>query len=118
MVSQMLGFLKALTFPVTGPFIGTRWIAGVLLEEAERQLYDADGIRQQMAEVERQFQMRQIDGETFERRQEELLARLLEARDYYRRKNGEVADVALPAPPTARRSTGGPPTRKRRTRHG
>src|SRR3954471_1669175 len=87
----MFGLLKLLSFPVTGPFIGTRWIAGVLLEEAERQLYDETAIRRQMAEVERQFQLRQIDAATFETRQDTLLSRLMEARAYHRRKNGEPA---------------------------
>src|SRR4051812_24780918 len=97
----MFGLLKVLSFPITGPFIGTRWIAGVLLEEAERQLYDEAGIRRQMAEVERQFQLRQIDDATFEARQEALLARLIEARAYHRRKNGEPgAPVTRAAPPT------------------
>lgn len=82
----MLGLLKLLTLPVSGPLVGTKWIAGVLLEEAERQLYDESVIRQQMAEVERQYQMREIDGDTFERLQEDLLGRLIEAREYHRRK--------------------------------
>jgi cytochrome c-type biogenesis protein CcmI len=77
-----MGLFKLLTFPISGPLA----IARVLRDEAERQLYDENAIRQQMAEVERQFQGGEIDGEEFERREEELLERLLEARDYHRAK--------------------------------
>ena len=84
-----MGLFKLLTLPVSGPLGGAKWIANVLLEEAERQLYDEDSIRQEMAEAERQYQTGEIDGDTFERRQEELMERLLEARDYHRRKQAE-----------------------------
>ena len=110
----MLDLLKLLTFPISGPFIGTKWIAGVLLEEAERQLYDEAGIRQRMADVERQFQLGEIDAGTFERRQEDLLQRLLDARDYHRRKQAEAAG-ALPDPSAVAAETGGG---RRGRRHG
>ena len=74
--------LKLLAFPITGPM----WIAGVVLEEAERQLYDQEAIRRQIADLERAYQIGQIDGDTFERQEQLLLQRLLEARDYRRRK--------------------------------
>ena len=78
-----MGLLKLLAFPVSGPLA----VAQVLLDEAERQLYDEDAIRRQLAEVEQQFAGGEISDEEFERREEELLERLLEAREYHRRKN-------------------------------
>jgi hypothetical protein len=77
-----MGLLKLLTFPISGPLA----VAQVLLDEAERQLYDEAAMRREMAEVERQFQDGVIDGEEFEQREEALLERLLEARDYHRAK--------------------------------
>jgi len=120
----MFGLLKVLSLPLTGPFIGTQWIAGVLLEEAERQLYDEAGIHRQMAEVERQFQLRQIDATTFERQQETLLSRLMEARAYHRRKNGQsdtrpaAQARRLPHANARVRADGPAQIPKRRMRHG
>jgi len=47
----MLGLFKLLTLPVSGPLLGSRWIAGVLRDEAERQLYDVGDIQRRMAEL-------------------------------------------------------------------
>ena len=78
-----MGLLKLLAFPVSGPLA----VAQVLLDEAERQLYDEDAIRRQLAEVEQQFTAGEIGDEEFERREEELLERLLEAREYRKAKD-------------------------------
>ena len=80
-----MGLFKLLTFPISGPMA----LAQVLRDEAERQLYDEAELRRQMAEVERQFQAGEIDGEEFEQREEALLERLLEAREYHRAKAEE-----------------------------
>jgi gas vesicle protein GvpG len=80
-----MGLLKLLTFPISGPLA----VAQVLLDEAERQLYDEDTIRREMVEVERQLQDGEIDGAEFEQREEALLERLLEAREYHRAKAEE-----------------------------
>jgi hypothetical protein len=115
----MFGLLKVLAFPVTAPLVGTQWLAGVLLDEAERQLYDVGAIREQMAAVEREFQTGQIDGDTFERRQEALFQRLLDAREYLRRKQAEAEGVLEQASPDraaggGRRKTSRRPARRRR----
>lgn len=78
-----VGLLKLLTFPVSGPASAGRWVLQTLLDEAERRYYDTDDIRQKLLTVEQQFMAGQIDEQTFERTEEELLARLLEARDYH-----------------------------------
>ena len=72
---------KLLTFPLS--------IAQVLLNEAERQMYDEAAIRRQMAEAEEQFRAGEIDGDEFEERETALLERLLEAREYHRAKAEE-----------------------------
>ena len=74
--------LKLLTFPISGPL----WVAGVVLEEAERRLYDEEAIRGEMAELARAFEAGEIDGDAFERQEEALLQRLMDARKYRRRK--------------------------------
>jgi cytochrome c-type biogenesis protein CcmI len=81
-----MGLFKLLTFPVSGPVIGARWIMQTLLDEAERQYYDPAAIRQQMADLESEYRAGRIDEDEFDRREEELLERLLEARAFLRRK--------------------------------
>ena len=44
-----MGLLKLLAFPITVPL----WAAKVVLDQAERTLYDLGAIRQEMAEVDR-----------------------------------------------------------------
>lgn len=74
--------LKLLTFPISGPM----WVAQVVLDEAERQYYDEAAIHRQMAELEDSFNAGDIDRDTFERREEALLQRLIDARAYHRRQ--------------------------------
>jgi cytochrome c-type biogenesis protein CcmH/NrfG len=81
-----MGLLKLLTFPVSGPVAGMKWTLTTLLSEAERRYYDLSAIRQEMAELERQFTAGQIDEETFDAREEALFERLLEAREYHAQK--------------------------------
>jgi hypothetical protein len=79
---RAMGLFKLLTFPVSLPVSGGRWVLQTLLTEAERRYYDEAAIRQEMAELERQLVAGEVDDETFDRREEELLKRLLKAREY------------------------------------
>lgn len=87
-----MGLLKLLTFPVSGPLIGTKWALKTLVSEAERRYYDEAAIRQEMAELERRLIAGQIDDATFDRQEEALLNRLLDAREYHQRKAAEQAE--------------------------
>ena len=78
-----MGLLKLLTFPVSGPVMGGRWVLQTLLDEAQRRYYDLDDIREQLAAAERQFMNGEIEEQTFERTEEALLQRLMEARDFH-----------------------------------
>jgi hypothetical protein len=80
-----MGLLKLLAFPLTGPL----WVAQVIQEEAERQLYDEDAIRGQIAELQQRHQAGEIDDDILERQEEALFERLLDARAYHRRKRLE-----------------------------
>lgn len=75
-----MGLFKLLTFPVSGPMSGTRWVLQTVLNEAERAYYDPTAIRQQMADLEAKHHAGLISDEELERREEALLERLLEAR--------------------------------------
>ena len=83
-----MGLFKLLTFPVSGPVTGTRWVLETVLKEAERRHYDPAAIRKQMADLEAQHRTGRISDADFDRREEALLERLLEARDYHQTKRG------------------------------
>ena len=83
-----MGLFKLLTFPVSGPVTGTRWVLETVLKEAERRHYDPAAIRQQMADLEAQHRTGRISDTEFDRREEALLERLLEAREYHQNKRG------------------------------
>ena len=78
-----MGLFKLLTFPISGPVVGGKWVLQTVLDQAERQHYDVAAIRQQMAELETQYQSGLVSDEEFDRREEALLERLLEAREYH-----------------------------------
>jgi hypothetical protein len=75
-----MGLFKLLTFPVSGPVTGTRWVLQTLLDEAERAYYDPAAIRQQMADLEAKHAAGLISEEELDRLEEALLERLMEAR--------------------------------------
>ena len=80
-----MGLLTVLTFPVSLPLLGGKWVLQTLLDEAERRYYDPAAIRDEMAEAERRHQAGEVDDETFEQWEESLLRRMLEARHYTQR---------------------------------
>ena len=77
-----MGLLKLLTFPLSGPL----WVAKVVHDQAERQMYDVGEIHRQMAELERQHRAGEVDDGMYESQQEALFERLLDAREYHRRQ--------------------------------
>ena len=88
-----MGLFTLVTFPVSGPVLGMKWVLQTLLDQAERQYYDENAIRREMAELEARLREGQISDQEFDRREEALFERLLEAREYRRRKQAE-ADAA------------------------
>ena len=92
-----MGLFKLLTLPVSGPVSGTTWVLQTLLDQAERQYYDVGSIRQQMADLEAQLRAGQIGDDEFDQKEEALLERLLEARDYHQRKAAEAQEANVNA---------------------
>ena len=84
-----MGLLKLLTFPVSVPAAGGKWILQTILDQAERQHYDVAAIQTQMAELAEQYQAGVVSDSEFDAREEALLHRLLEAREYHERKAAE-----------------------------
>jgi hypothetical protein len=75
---------KILAFPLSAPIDSVLWLAGQLAEQAERELYSPERIRQQLAELELQLDLGQISEEAYEAAEEELLDRLRQMRERQR----------------------------------
>ena len=68
------------TAPLLGPIKGVLWIVQTLAEHAERELYDEDNIRKDLAALEQRYDLGSITAEEFESAETELLERLNQAR--------------------------------------
>lgn len=86
-----MGLFNLLTFPVSGPVQGAKWVLQTLQNEAERQYYDEATIRKEMEALEARLRAGQINDAEFDRREEALFERLLAAREYRRRKQAQAA---------------------------
>ena len=76
-----MGLLTALVTLPLAPVRGTIWIAGVLLDEAERQMRDPAFVEQQLLEAEDAFERGELTDEEFAEIEDELLGRLLSGGD-------------------------------------
>ncbi|QES09860.1 gas vesicle protein [Streptomyces venezuelae] len=66
-----------LTLPVA-PVRGVAWVTQRVLDEAEEQYYDPAPVWRELRELEGRLVRGEIDEETFEHREDELLDRLAE----------------------------------------
>ncbi|WP_329303286.1 gas vesicle protein GvpG [Streptomyces sp. NBC_00659] len=76
-------FTQLVTLPLA-PVRGVAWVMDRVLEAAEDEYYDPAPIRLQLAELERQLNAGEIDEETFDRIEDQLLDRLEEIRIHER----------------------------------
>jgi hypothetical protein len=78
-----MGWLsRLLTFPVTVPVDAALWTARKLAERAEETFYDDAPVRAALMELEMKLDLGEIDEESFEQQETELLQRLKEIREY------------------------------------
>ncbi|MEE4419776.1 gas vesicle protein GvpG [Streptomyces bugieae] len=82
---NLLGEIAAL--PVA-PVRGVLWVLQRVVEAAENEYYDPAPVEQELAALERQLLAGEIDEETFDRREDELLDRLEEIRAHLRGTGG------------------------------
>ena len=71
--------------PLLGPIQGLLWLAHTIAEQANAELYDEDGIRGELTELELALDLKQIDAAEYEAREEVLLRRWKDIREA---KNG------------------------------
>jgi len=78
-----MGWLsKVLTFPVSLPVDAALWTARKLAERAEEVYYDEAPVRAALMELEMKLDLGEIDEESFEQEETQLLQRLKEIREY------------------------------------
>lgn len=68
-----MGLLKGLLLLPLAPVQGVSWVADVILDAAERELYDPAVIHARLAVLNRAFDEGEIDVERFESEEERLL---------------------------------------------
>ena len=68
-----MGLIKGLLLLPLAPVQGVSWVADVILDAAERELYDPAVVHARLASLNRAFDDGEIDAETFEREEERLL---------------------------------------------
>jgi hypothetical protein len=86
-----MGLLTGLLTLPLAPVRGTMWIAERLAEEAERRLDEEPAVRRELEELQTAYELGEVDAATFERREDELLRRLIEIRTA-----AEAADDEVP----------------------
>jgi hypothetical protein len=74
--------LQLLTAPVSLPLAGFRFILGQIADLAEKELYDEDRIREDLLLLQLRLEEGEIDEETYQREEAEVLQRLRVARAY------------------------------------
>ncbi|MBJ7903071.1 gas vesicle protein GvpG [Streptomyces sp. NPDC003656] len=80
-------FTQIVTLPLA-PVRGVGWVMERVLEAAENEYYDPAPVKRELAELERRLVAGEIDEETFDRREDELLDRLEEIRAH--RQGGQT----------------------------
>ncbi|MEW2316630.1 gas vesicle protein GvpG [Streptomyces bauhiniae] len=74
-------FTQILTLPLA-PVRGVGWVMERVLEAAEDEYYDPAPVQAELAALEKRLLAGEIDEETFDRREDELLDRLEEIRNF------------------------------------
>ncbi|MFG2989495.1 gas vesicle protein GvpG [Streptomyces sp. NPDC048257] len=71
-----MGLLKEVLLLPAAPLRGTAWVLRQVVSEAERQYYDPAVVQRELAQLVAAFEAGEMDESEFDRREDELLARL------------------------------------------
>ncbi|URM92446.1 gas vesicle protein GvpG [Streptomyces sp. MRC013] len=76
-----MGLLGEILLLPAAPLRGTAWVLRRVVEEAERQYYDPAAVRRELARLTERLEAGEIDEETFDRLEDQLLDRLEKGAD-------------------------------------
>ncbi|MEU9146698.1 gas vesicle protein GvpG [Streptomyces sp. NPDC048349] len=71
-----MGLLKEVLLLPAAPVRGTAWVLRQVVAEAERQYYDPAVVQRELTQLVAAFEAGDMDESEFDRREDELLARL------------------------------------------
>ena len=77
-----MGLISGLLTLPLAPVRGVAWVGEQVALEAERELNDETRTRRELAALEMEFDMGRIDEREFEEREDALLERLAQAREF------------------------------------
>ena len=75
-----MGLISGIFTAPLAPIKGVAWIAEQVHDQAMRELYDPDAIQRALDQVQLDREMGVIDDDEADRREDELLERLIEAK--------------------------------------
>ncbi|MFD9214980.1 gas vesicle protein GvpG [Streptomyces sp. NPDC059544] len=78
-----MGLLTQIVTLPLAPVRGVVWVMDRVLEAAENEYYDPEPVQRELAELEARLLSGEIDEETFDRREDELLEQLEEIRAFW-----------------------------------
>ncbi|MEU2160034.1 gas vesicle protein GvpG [Streptomyces chengbuensis] len=78
-----MGLLTQIVTLPLAPVRGAVWVMDRVLEAAENEYYDPEPVQRELAELEARLLSGEIDEETFDRREDELLEQLEEIRAFW-----------------------------------
>ncbi|MCX5384613.1 gas vesicle protein GvpG [Streptomyces sp. NBC_00083] len=81
-----MGLLSYLVTLPAAPVRAVVWAAQRVTEEAENEYYDPAPIWRELAELERRLVNGEIDEDTFDRYEDQLLDRLAEINEFHQRR--------------------------------
>ncbi|MFB7467463.1 gas vesicle protein GvpG [Streptomyces sp. NPDC056224] len=76
---------QLLTLPLA-PVRGVVWVAQRVVDQAEEEYYDPAPVWRELAELEQRLVTGEIDEETFDQREDELLDRLRQIEEFRQQK--------------------------------
>lgn len=76
-----MGLISGLLLLPLAPVRGTAWVADLLLDTAERELYSCDALRAQLAALNHAYEDGDLGEEEFEAQEERLLDLLEQAQE-------------------------------------
>jgi hypothetical protein len=93
-----VGLLTEILALPLAPVRGVGWVLGKAVEAAEQEYYDPAPVQEELAALERALLAGDLDEETYDRREDELLDRLEEIRAFWAARAYEPPTAEGPEP--------------------